>query len=215
MKLEFFLNDNIEILKKIENLKQEIGETVNSRIQEFKDLGSKGDEEIFKELCFCILTANYSAEGGIRIQNEIGNGFLTLPEESLKAKLKQLGYRFPDLRGDFIIEARKHYPIKEKLESFETDQEVREWIVENVKGLGYKESSHFLRNIGFDNLAIIDFHIIDLLVKEGLIEKPKTLTKKIYLEIESLLKEIAAKSGLKLSELDLYLWFIETGKILK
>jgi len=84
-----------------------------------------------------------------------------------------------------------------------------------VKGFGYKEASHFLRNIGFENLAIIDFHIIDSLVDAGLIEKPKTITPKKYLEIETMLKKIAEKSGMNLAELDLYLWCNETGKVLK
>jgi len=68
----------------------------------------------------------------------------------------------------------------------------------------YKEASHFLRNIGSTNLAIIDFHIINLLINYGLIEKPKTITCKKYLEIEGLLREIADKLDLNLAELDLY-----------
>ncbi|MEM2743849.1 MAG: N-glycosylase, partial [Nitrososphaerota archaeon] len=62
---------------------------------------------------------------------------------------------------------------------------------------------------------ILDFHIIDLLAKYGLIEKPKTLTRKRYLEIEKILKEIAEKLNINLAELDLYLWYLSTGKILK
>jgi len=81
--------------------------------------------------------------------------------------------------------------------------------------LGLKEASHFLRNIGFDDYAIIDFHIVDLLVKENLIKRPKTITPKIYLEIETVLKKLAIQVNLTLAELDLYLWYLETGKILK
>ena len=88
-------------------------------------------------------------------------------------------------------------------------------MVDNIKGLGMKEASHFLRNIGFKDFAIIDFHIIDILVKYGLIKKPKTLTKNKYLEIEGILKEIAKKTNLNLAELDLYLWYEETDKVLK
>lgn len=84
-----------------------------------------------------------------------------------------------------------------------------------MKGLGYKESSHFLRNVGCDDVAIIDFHIIDLLVANRLIKKPKALNPKRYLAIEKKLKQLAGRSGLSLGELDLYLWYMETGKILK
>jgi len=90
-----------------------------------------------------------------------------------------------------------------------------EWLVKNISGIGYKEASHFLRNIGFTNLAIVDFHILNLLARHGLIEKPKTLTRKKYLEIEEVLRAIAEKLDLNLAELDLYLWYMETGKVLK
>ncbi|MFX1391198.1 MAG: N-glycosylase, partial [Promethearchaeota archaeon] len=63
--------------------------------------------------------------------------------------------------------------------------------------------------------AIIDFHIIDILVSYNLIEKPKTLSKSKYLEIEGVLKDIGRRLKLNLAELDLYLWYLETGKILK
>ena len=84
-----------------------------------------------------------------------------------------------------------------------------------MKGLGFKEASHFLRNIGYDDYAIVDFHIVDLLVRHNLIKKPKTLSRVKYLEIEEILRKIAKKSGLTLAELDLYLWFLETIKVLK
>ena len=97
------------------------------------------------------------------------------------------------------------------------EQEIREWLVKNIKGLGYKEASHFLRNIGFKNIAIIDYHIIDILARYRIIKKPKTrsLTRKRYLEIERVLRELSEKTGLALGELDLYLWFLETGRVLK
>lgn len=190
---------------------------ISARVKEFKKLGKKSSREIFKELCFCLLTANYSAEGGIRIQKKIGNGFLRLDEKALAKKLKKLGHRFPNARAEFIAEARRKYAdrIKKIIFSFKNGKEAREWLVKNVKGLGYKEASHFLRNVGFMDVAIVDFHIIDLLVRNGVIDKPKTITKKKYFEIEKVLEKIADKTGLELGELDLYLWYMETGRILK
>jgi len=141
---------------------------------------------------------------GIKCQKEIGNGFRTLPKKKLAAKLKSLGYRFYNRRAEFIVEARKKEIVLD-----------RDWLVENVKGIGMKEASHFLRNIGFEDYAIIDFHIVDLLVRNGLIERPKSLTKQKYLKIEQLLRKIAEHAGLTLAELDLYLWHMETGTVLK
>jgi len=192
----------------------EIGGTVEKRLEEFRNLGRKPASELFKELCFCLLTANYSAEGGIRIQKAVGDGFLTLSTEELAARLRELGHRFPEARAAYISEARKHMnSLKGVLKG--NGIEARDWLVENVKGLGYKEASHFLRNIGFEDVAIIDFHIVDILERHGLIMRPKTLTKKRYLEIEKVLQNLAGKLGMNLGELDLYLWYCETGKVLK
>ncbi len=205
------------LLKTIERLKKgETKDVVDARIKEFEETCEKPCSEIFKELCFCILTANFTAEKSIKIQEEIGDGFLTLFESQLADKLKELGYRYPNIRAKYIVEARKYKDsLKETIESFDNEYESREWLVKNIKGIGYKEASHFLRNIGYKNSAIVDFHIIDLLARCGLIEKPKTLTKTKYMEIEDVLVKIAAESSINLAELDLYLWYIETGKVLK
>ncbi len=206
-----------KIIEKIEKLKQEeVSILIKERIIEFEQLGKKPKQEIFKELCFCILTANFTAHGGIKIQNEIGDGFLKFSQEELSKKLSELGHRFPNVRSKFILEARQNYEkIMGILSSNASEQNKRQWLQKNIKGIGMKESSHFLRNIGYKNLAIIDFHIIDFLSKQGLIEKPKTITIKKYLEIEKILENISEKVEISLGELDLYLWYAETGKILK
>ena len=195
--------------------KSNISNIINKRIQEFKDINKESNEEIFKELCFCILTANFSAERSIKIQDELGECFLNDSEEELALKLKLKGHRFPNARARYISDSLNcKNSLSDVVKSYDNNK-IREWIVKNFKGIGYKESSHFLRNIGFDDFAIIDFHIIDILVDNNIISKPKYLTKKKYIEIERILRDISKKTGLSLAELDLYLWYMETGKILK
>lgn len=196
-----------ELISKIEELKKnEISKVILSRMKEFESV-----EDHFMELCFCLMTANFQAEKCIFLQKEIGEGFRTLSEEELATKLKEMGHRFWPQRAERIVLARELELPKV------WDRNSREWLVKNVKGLGLKESSHFLRNIGVKDVAIIDFHIIDLLVEHSLIEKPssKSITPKRYLEIENVLKKLGERVGLSLAELDLYLWYIETGKVLK
>jgi len=208
------MNDLILIVERLK--KEPIKQIIDLRMKEFEELGNKNSNEIFKELCFCFMTANFNAEGGIRIQKEIGDEFLYLSEQELAEKLKDLGHRFPNARAKYITGSRKHKDnIKEILNSFQNEEEARTWIVDSIKGIGMKEASHFLRNIGYKNLAIIDFHIVNLLSRSGVIEKPKILTVKRYLEIENLLKELAQKTNTNPGELDLYLWYEETGKVLK
>ena len=205
------LLDSIERLKKSPIKKQ-----IDLRAKEFEALGQKRAAQIFNELCFCLMTANFNAQRSIDIQKAIGDGFHTFSPKQMAQKLKALGHRFPNTRAKFIIEARKH---KSELSKFVKtrlkDYQFRDWLVKNVKGLGHKEASHFLRNIGRKDCAIIDFHILDLLQDCGLVKKKKPISKKIYLEVEEILKNIAKKSGLDLGKLDLYLWYLETGKILK
>ena len=210
----------IKLISDINTLKKDdVGDLVNKRIREFKRFGKKPSREIFKELCFCLLTANFNAERAIEIQKKIGEGFLTLSESRLAMTLQKLGYRYPNVRAGYIVGARKYkdsmFPYVRSLTPHIGEHEDRDWLVENVKGLGYKEASHFLRNIGCQDLAIIDFHIVDLLERNKLIVRPKTLTKIKYFEVEDALRKIAKKSSLTLAELDLYLWYMETGKILK
>ncbi len=206
-----------KLISRVNGLKNlPIKEVIDSRVAEFETLGKKDSREVWKELCFCFMTANYSAEGGMRIQKEVGDGFISLDNEMLALKLKSLGHRFPNARAGFVVGAREYVDsIKDILGGMESDFERREWLVKNIRGLGMKEASHFLRNIGYKDVAIIDFHIVDLLVKEGLIERPKTLTPKKYVEIENVLKDISFNVGINLGELDLYLWYLETGKVLK
>jgi len=205
-----------EILNKIEELKiSEIGKTINNRIAEFKNFDTGSNDGLFKEACFCLLTANFNAEKSIKIQNEIGDCFISDSEKIISQKLKNYGHRFPNARASYISKFKDCKEQLKKIINHHDRLAIRDWFVKNVKGLGYKEASHFLRNIGFDDYAIIDFHIIDILVKNKLIKRPKTLTKNKYFEIENLLRKIAKKTGLTLAELDLYLWYMETGKVLK
>lgn len=204
----------MDLIKKIQELKQtQVEETIKQRVEEFKSFNKESYEDLFKELSFCLMTANFNAKRAIEIQKVIGKGFLTLSLEELRAKLKILGHRFPNMRAKFIYEARNH-EIKEIISNLKGN-ELRDWFFKNIKGLGMKESSHFLRNIGFLDYAILDFHIIDILVEHDYIEKPKTLSKKKYIEIEKTLNQICKELNIRQGELDLYLWYLETNTVLK
>ena len=206
------------LIHKIKNLqKSDVKITITKRIIEFKRIGNSSDNEIFKELCFCLLTANYDAKKAINIQQKMGNVFLIPDLEIIRSNLKLLGYRFPNVRAKYIFLAQQHKDgIREIINKYKNNSSnLRQWFVNNIKGLGYKESSHFLRNIGFLNYAILDFHIIDILNENGIIKRPKTLTPTKYIEIEDELKYFSNELDLQLGELDFYLWYLEVGEIFK
>jgi len=206
------------LIRKINSLKKtDVKKTIDKKIKSFSKFKNKSNRELFIELSFCVLTANYNAKKAIDIQKKIKNGFLTFSLKQLSSKLKDLGYRYPNLRAEYIVYNRKYVnDLKKVFKTFKDPLSLRDWFAENIKGISYKESSHFLRNVGYNQYAIIDFHIVDLLIKNGYLkEKPKSLNRQKYLEIENILEEISKKVKLSQGELDFYLWYLETGTILK
>jgi len=204
------------LIEKVEDLKNsKFRKIVDKRLNEFKELGRKGNEEWFSELCFCLLTANTSAELGIRIQKEFEyKGFTKYKnEKDLANKLKKAKYRFYNRRANFINLANRYKNLKNILLK---QKDMREWLVENIKGIGYKEASHLLRNVGFFDYAILDKHILRILAEEKLIDAiPNSLNRKRYLEFEKVLHKLCKRIKMTQGELDLYLWYLKTGKVLK
>ena len=97
-----------DLLRSIEDLKRgKVGRLVETRLCEFGEMGGESSREIFKELSFCMLCANYAAERSIEIQKALGDDFLNLSEAELRARLVDLGYRFPNVRAKYIAEARR------------------------------------------------------------------------------------------------------------
>jgi N-glycosylase/DNA lyase len=133
------------------------------------------------------------------------------------------GVRFKFRKAEYICEARAKFSqsgtlsIKSIISGFSDPLKAREWLVENIKGLGYKEAGHFLRNIGFgDDLAILDRHILRNLKLFGVIDEiPKSMTKRAYLDIESRMRDFSKRLGIPMAELDLLLWYKEAGEIFK
>jgi len=183
---------------------------IRKNLKKFKK--PKSENQLFKELCFCILVANTNLEKTIKIWKEINNGFLKYSKKQLSSKLKSLGYRFYNKRANYILYNRKFKKmLKEKVKKL-PDFYLREWLVKNLKGIGYKEASHFLRNIGYKNFAILDRHVLKFLFKNKMIEKiPTNLTKTKYLSIENKLKKLADKFNITLAELDFFIFYSETG----
>lgn len=196
-------------IKDLRNSK--LKQKVNKRLGEFKSFKNKSNKEWFSELCFCLLTANSKAKTAIQIQKELGHeGFMHKSFRELSNCILKNKHRFHNNKARFIISARKYSNIKYIIKSQKSQSEAREWLVRNIKGLGYKEASHFLRNTGHFDLAILDRHILSLMK-----ERPKSLNRKNYLRIENKLKRLSDQLKMSLAELDLYMWYIKTGELLK
>ncbi len=204
------------LIEKVNSVKRTaIAKLVEQRASEFEAVFAD-DSKVFSELCFCLTTANSSAEMGIRVQNALRGRLETLTRKELSVELRKLGYRFYNKRAEYIDDAKQWHDIKKKMKEFRNELQLREWLVENILGFGYKEASHFLRNVGFKGVAILDRHVLRTMHEHAMIkELPKTLNKKIYLEYEQKLDEVCKRTNLDHARLDLYLWYMKTGKVLK
>ena len=145
-------------------------------------------------------------------------------QEMTKALIAAGAHRFPNARPAYVVITRDYLResfsmrLRERLVSFQDPIERRDWLAKDprVKGLGYKEASHFLRNVGFKGYAILDKHIVRCLYELGVIDSPKPpTTRGRYLQTESEMRRFANESSINFDELDLLLWSMKTGEILK
>lgn len=197
---------------------------INKRLQEFRLLHKGKDEDIFSELCFCILTANANALLCNEAVEELKKRDLLLKGNAHEIRPILRGrVRFHNKKADFIVRARnllragKCVNVKGKL-NLQDILNTRDWLVENIKGFGYKEASHFLRNIGLGaDIAILDRHILKNLKKYGVIDKvPASLgSKKVYMKIENKMRNFSKRTKIPLDALDLLFWSLQTGFIFK
>jgi N-glycosylase/DNA lyase len=212
----------MNLIKRVNDLKKnsELMKKIQQKLKEFENLGNQRfpkcqkhnvlqhNKNMFSELSFCTLTAGASASSGIKCQNVLHDKFHKLSKKNLQKELKRLGYRFHN-RAEYIHKNQEKLNLLPKINKMDSIS-ARNFLVKNFKGIGMKEASHFLRNIGRKDIAIIDRHIL-----RSLGFKFKSLNPKKYLEIEQKLRNMAKKTKTNLAELDLLLWFGATGKLLK
>jgi len=217
------MKESIKI-KEIKEIYLILKDKINKRLNEFRRIWEDADEEIvFAELIFCLLTPQskaklcWKAVENLKRKNLLMNGNLI----EIVNELNKI--RFKNRKALYIIQARNQFSTngkistKELLRKLSDPQRAREWLVKNVKGIGYKEASHFLRNVGLsENLAILDRHILKNLKSLGVINNiPKSLSKKQYIEIERKMIELSREISIPLNSLDLIFWYKETGEIFK
>ena len=211
--------------KEIEKIYFEKKEDIEKRLKEFKEVWEKGDnKDIHVELSFCILTPQYKAINAWKdITTLRDNGLLFSGSADEIVEYLNI-VRFKNNKARYLVELREkmknekgEFITKDFFSDFKDVTLAREWIVKNIKGMAFKEASHFLRNVGFGKeIAILDRHILKNLVKlEVIDEVPKSITPKLYLEIEKKMKDYCKFVNISMDSLDLLLWYLEAGEIFK
>ena len=204
---------SIEELRTLYESKQD---AIRKRLKEF---ASVHHSEYFYELVYCLLTPQSSAANAAKAVRVLRHHDLFHRPVDPEPLLHQKDFyiRFHRTKAKHLLKVKEQFAaIQQHILNGNSSVELRRWLVENVTGLGWKEASHFLRNIGHRDLAILDRHILKNLVRVGVLRQlPKTLTAKRYGMIEKKFQQFSRKLNIPMDELDLLFWSLETGEILK
>jgi len=208
-----------EFITTLKSIHKRIEPEVKKRLKEFK--GKRTVEQIQKEFFFCLLTPQCKARvcwdniEKLYAKRVLQDG----TEEEIAENL--YGIRFRNNKAKYIVEAREKlfngaFSLKKMIENG-NPVFLREYLVKNVKGMGWKEASHFLRNTGMgEDIAILDRHILRGLVMAGIIKKvPATLSRKRYLEIENKMRRFADEIKIPFAHLDFVLWYFFNEEVFK
>ncbi|MCX7597615.1 MAG: N-glycosylase/DNA lyase [Armatimonadetes bacterium] len=199
-------------------------DAIQTRLGEFRRLGDEAsDEDLFAELVFCLFTPQSKARQCWAAVERLRDCGLLLCGEACEVAGQLKGVRFHNTKAANVVALRElftrdgHLAVRETLDRLGEPRAAREWLVANVRGLGYKEATHFLRNIGrAAGMAILDRHILRNLVHLGVIEEmPRSLSRRKYMEIEEAMVDVAQAMGITVEELDLLLWCKETSDLFK
>lgn len=229
---------NTVLHRKIQHIYNELEDSLSKK----KNWKFLDEQQIWSELCFCLLSGNVAyelAKSVVSVLSEKGlldyEWIINKKNAQEKICLKFMGsnfepkkndgslrkYRYPTKRSIEIVKAAKIIysttTIKQILSSDKSEVEIRNYFAENIPGLGIKEASHFLRNIGFANsLAIIDVHVLSFLKENDFVnyDKNSSLTTRRYVILEKILKNFAKFHNLSLSILDLAIWHYMRNRII-
>jgi N-glycosylase/DNA lyase len=196
---------------------------IQSRLREFETVGREGDDRRFlEELAFCIFAAGTSARQGMQCVEKVRPLLLHGDREALREAVR--GQRFYNVRSGFLHQTREFLReicglrLRDHLAEFESDRARRDFLAlrPEIAGIGMKEASHYLRNVGYRGYAILDKHILRGLYELGAVDSPSPPGNPArYREIEAAYLRFAARTGIDPDELDLLLWSERTGEILK
>jgi len=203
----------------LENLRRDYSRSrpkIRARLEEFARVAQA---EYFYELAYCLLTPQSSAVNAAKAVELLKKAdFLASDIDPSQILFRKEHYiRFHNTKAKRLLEAKRSLPeILAALSAGGSPAEKRAWFVSNVRGLGWKEASHFLRNIGYRDLAILDRHILRNLRRHRIIRAlPRSLTPARYRSIEEKFRHFADEVRIPMDDLDLLFWSRETGEILK
>ncbi len=212
----------MENIEKLHILYEVFKERIELRINEFKKMRSNSDESaVLKEFIFCLLTPQSKAKICWKSVEKIFENNLHIGKNADLLREKLSGVRFPNNKSKYLIYnlekiEEERISLKDFVQDAMDSFSKREILIKKFKGMGMKEASHFLRNTGHLDLAILDRHILKNMVNLGILnEIPSSISKNTYVSLERKLKDFSEKIGIPFAHLDMLLWAKETGEVFK
>ncbi len=211
-------------LEDIISIHRKIRREIRERLGEFHTIWEEKDHyRAFKELVFCLLTPQSKAKTGWSAVEELERCGLLLRGRERDIARHLSGVRFHNNKARYVGLVQRRFvrgnrpDLSEVFSRGEDVRALRDFLVKEIVGYGYKEASHFLRNIGLGReIAILDRHILRSLVDLGVIDDlPRSMSKKTYLEIEERMRDFSAQIRIPLEELDFVFWYKATGEVFK
>lgn len=158
------------------------------------------NEDVWQSLVFCILSSQVRTSVAAKATQDVieevrfFDAPISCDEVYRRAKIALIGakYRFPDLKSRQIASswfafAQIKEVLYEFLDSFSTELEAREAIARLFPGVGFKQASMFLRDVGYaSRLCVIDTHLLWYCGRMGR-RHQGAMTARKYLEIEEFL----------------------------
>lgn len=203
---------------------------IQYRVQDFR---KKYDERsLWWELSSCILSSQVPYPLAIAAADEIDRkellfrscsdkewlekkitGVLTKP---LNVEGKPRAYRFPIVRTRNLVQCHTiitntKNSLTELIYSFDNANEARKWFVKYIPGIGPKQASMFLRNVGISyDLAILDRHVLNYMSKLGIYSGTKIsiANLKQYYKHEAILQKHAYDLSCPVGLLDWAIWIV-------
>lgn len=177
-------------------------------------------DDIWSTLIFCILSSQVSSPAASKatsyVAKQVAGSSVHSKEDVYFAARRclsdpEVSYRFPERGANLLASAWTSLreldgPFDSYLGAFDSEFSARDDIVSRFAGLGMKQASMFLRDIGFSrDLAIIDVHVYRYLTT--FFDFPiGPLTRRRYLDAEIFLLDLAKRLGTDLLTLDCLIW---------
>ena len=190
------------------------------------------EEELWEELICCVLSSQITYEIArayakhlidkrlighelpIKDLNKIEISVRNVLRTPIKIENRKVSYRFPNIRARQIADIHQtvnNYgtSLSNILYSVNDPHDLREFLINHFSGIGPKQASMFIRNIGFSyDLAILDKHVINYMQVTNMCKNIGIPGKKEYLSVEAELVKYASDIGYKVGFVDWAIWIV-------